>query len=145
MNATMASDVETPAHQDDCPRCKHREGEYYWYLGLYEFDVDRARALVADGREPVEVDEESVRVSVKESEIHPQHVDHVDPTIPGIIAHVFYPTEDGEEVHAHLLIDGNHRAARCLRDGLPYFAYVLSEEESRAILMLSPDRPDHHQ
>ena len=38
MNATTAPDVEKPARPDDSPRCLQREGEYYWYLGLYEFD-----------------------------------------------------------------------------------------------------------
>jgi hypothetical protein len=135
----------------DCPRCRQTGREYYWYRGLYEFDVDRARALVPDGREPVEVDEESVRITVDETDVDECHLDHVDPTIPGIISHVFYRTEQGEEVRGHALIDGNHRAARCLRDGLPYFAYLLTEQESRQITLPFPSRkrrrpePVHHQ
>src|SRR5207302_946775 len=44
----------------DCPRCR-RDREFFWYMGLYEYDVDRARDLVGDGREPVELEEDSVR------------------------------------------------------------------------------------
>ncbi len=99
------------------------------------------RALVQDGREPVELDDESVRASVHYSEIDAEHVLHVNTAYPGIIAHIFYRTADGDEVQAHLLIDGNHRAARCLQENQPYFAYLLSEEESRAIVIRSPDRP----
>lgn len=101
--------------------------------------------MVADGREAVEVEEDSVRASVHDSVIHDAHIDHVDPSFPGIIAHVFYRTEEGESVQAHVLIDGNHRAARCLREGRPYHAYLLTEEESRAILLLggeSSSEPD---
>ena len=140
--------VSAPPAAAVCGRCRRRPETFDYLQGRFRFDLPRARALADDGREPVEVDEESVRVSVKESEIHAAHVDHVDPTIPGIIAHVFYPTEEGEELHAHLLIDGNHRAARCLRDGLPYFAYVLTEGESRQILLKAPHlepQPAHHQ
>src|SRR5438105_15346898 len=92
----------------ECRRCR-RGREVYLYLDrTYEFDVDRARQLVADGREPVELEDDSVRASVEHSDIDDEHVDHVDTTHPGIIAHLFYRTIDGEEVQAHLLIDGNH-------------------------------------
>ncbi len=125
-----------------CRRCTHRGRETYLYLDRsYEFDVDRARTLVQDGREPLELEDESVRQSVRRSEIDAEHVDHVDTSHPGIIAHVFYRTADGEEVQAHLLIDGNHRAARCLKEQRPFLAYLLSEEESRAIVLRSPDHP----
>src|SRR5439155_17198266 len=89
-------------------------------------------------REPVEVDDESLRLSMIGCRLVPAHVDHVDPKYPGIISHVWYADPAGEDLHGHVLIDGNHRAARCLRDGLPYFAYVLSECESREILLLGP-------
>src|SRR5436305_1162295 len=57
-------------------------GEVYWYMGLYEFDVDLARDLVQDGRESVEVDDDSVRTSVAGSEINKSHIARVDPSIP---------------------------------------------------------------
>ena len=57
---------------------------------------------------------------------------------PGIIVNVPYPLDDGRTITAHLLIDGNHRATRCLRDGRPFFAYVLNEEETTRTLLRAP-------
>ena len=126
----------------ECHRCRRGRSEVYIYLDrTYEFDVDLARELVGDGRKPVELEDESVRASVANSDIDEQHVDHVDTSHPGIIAHIFYRKEDSEEVQAHLLIDGYHRAARCLKEQRPYYAYLLSEDESRSIVIRSPDRP----
>jgi hypothetical protein len=122
--------------QQQKPKC-----EVYWYMGLYEFDVDLARELVQDGRESVEVDDESVRESVNGSEINKSHVARVDPTIPGIIAHVRYQTDEGRVFNGHVLIDGHHRAARCLADKRPFEAYILTPEESEEILTRRPDDP----
>lgn len=121
-----------------CPHCRSGP-EYFRYFRVYEFDVDLARELTADGREPVEVEDESVRLSMDGCRIHPQHLDHVDPGFPGIIAHVEYREANGEVLRGHVLIDGNHRAARCLRDCRPFFAYLLTEDESRAVLTRSPE------
>ena len=107
---------------------------------MYEFDVERARRFVSDGREALEIDEESVLASVEECLIDAEHVEHVDPAIPGIIASIYYRPPGEESVQAHLLLDGHHRAARCLRDDLPFFAYLLSEEESKEIVLRSPER-----
>jgi hypothetical protein len=62
----------------------------------------------------------------------------VDPSIPGIISHVFYP-QDGGIVQGHVFIDGHHRAARALQLNRPFFVHVLSEEESRQILLHGPE------
>lgn len=115
-------------------------GETFWYLHeLFVFDVDHANRIVQDGREPVEVDESSVRMSIAErADINWEHVAKVDPARPGIIAHVQYQTEEGELITGHVLIDGNHRAARCLQLDRSFLAYLLNEEESRAILLRSP-------
>lgn len=115
--------------------------ETFWYFHeLYVFDVDKANELTADGREPVEVAEESVRMSLAErAKLTPEHIARVDPARPGIIAHVHYRTDEGEVFKGHVLIDGNHRAARCLELDRPFFAYLLSEEESRDILIRSPE------
>ncbi len=128
------------SRNESCPRCWGEEKhEYFWYLHLYDFDVEVARRFVADGREPVEVEEDSVRHSVENSVLYESHVGHVDASFPGIIAHVFYPAESGERIHAHVLIDGHHRAARCLREDRPFFAHILTEEESVAVLVKSPE------
>lgn len=107
----------------------------------YIFDVDLARELVQDGREPVEVSRPDVRYSVKISRLHDYHVPHVNTEYPGIISYVWLPCADGKWRRGHLLIDGHHRAARCLDLAKPYFAYLLSERESRKILLKSPRLP----
>jgi hypothetical protein len=133
---------ETQENRADCPHCR-RGPETYWYMKhRYLFDVDLARQLVQDGREPVEVDEASVKQSVAWTVIYPEHIRHVNTKYPGIITHVWFPLESGERVHGHLLIDGNHRAARCLEEGIPFFAHVLTEEESLQIVLKSPEMAD---
>lgn len=110
---------------------------FYYMHHRYKFDVDKANALVRDGRYPVVVDDESVRLSQEGCHLTKEHIPTVDPTRPGIIAHVRYRMEDGQIIKGHVLIDGNHRAARCLELGRPFFAFVLTEEESQAVLLRS--------
>lgn len=129
-------------NEPECCRRKKKGGEVYRYFGRnFIFDVERANQIVRDGREPVEVEEESVRTSVDLSRICQKHVAHVDPSRPGIIAHVQCLSEDGELIKGHVLIDGNHRAARCLELDRAFFAFLLTEDESQAILQRQPDRP----
>lgn len=129
------------AHPDKrkCRACHCSGPETFRYLHKqYIYDVDKARQIVADGRAPVEVDPESVRYSVDNCHIYADHVPHVNTAFPGIIAHIQFVTEAGQRVKGHLLIDGNHRAARCLQLGRPYYAYVLSEAETSSVLLRSP-------
>jgi ubiquinone/menaquinone biosynthesis C-methylase UbiE len=107
--------------------------------GLYLFDVDKALQIVGDGREPVELEPDDVRFSVNTYPVSRDHVGHVDASRPGILAHVWYPAEQGTTIQGHRLIDGHHRAARCLDEGVPFLAYLLSEQESRAVLLMGPD------
>jgi hypothetical protein len=128
----------------DCS-CKNRarRGETFWYMAhKYLYDIDHAQRLVCDGREAVEVDDDSVEFSVRTSEINRKHVAKVDTSKPGIIAHIFYPAEDGEIIHGHLLIDGHHRAARCMQLKIPFFAHLLTEQESVDILLKCPAPPE---
>lgn len=120
---------------------KKKPNETFWYLHeLYIFDVDKANDLVSDGREPIEVEDESVRMSLAErAKLTMSHIPSVDTTRPGIIAHVQFKSDEGELFKGHVLIDGNHRAARCLELDRPFFAYLLSEEESLDILIRSPE------
>ena len=122
----------------DCSRCNREGGEEFQCMKKqYVFDVDKARKFVADGREVLELDLNDVEFSVGRCEINEGHLAHVDPTIPGIMAHVYFP--DGDRiVHGHRLIDGHHRAARCLQLGIPYRIRLLSEEESIRVLTRSP-------
>jgi hypothetical protein len=128
----------------ECPRCqlKTNEGDevFRHRKGTFKFDVDLAIQIASDGREPVEVDEESLRHTLLKSVVHEEHLPHVRLGRPGIIAHVQYPLENGQTVTAHLLIDGNHRAARSLKEGLPFFVYLLNEEETARIVMRAPKK-----
>jgi hypothetical protein len=130
--------MQTPLTNPSCS-CGHRGREKYSYLhGLYVYDVDRAKEIVRDGRAAVPIAEESVRQCVEEAHLNDVHLGHVEPTMPGIIAIFTCHTEDDELLRTHLLIDGHHRAARCLQLGQPFQAYLLSEEESAAILLQKP-------
>jgi hypothetical protein len=121
-----------------CSICRKRGRETFLYMDRqFVFDIDRARRIVSDGRKPVQLDEEDVRFAVKTSHVNRNHVPHVDPSIPGIISHVFYP-QDGEIIQGHVFIDGHHRAARALDLNQPFFVHVLTEDESRQIVLESP-------
>jgi hypothetical protein len=106
---------------------------------LYKFDVDLARKIVDDGREAMELEPDDVKYSIEWSRLHQEHVKHVDVRYPGIIAHYWYPAQNGEVLQGHVLIDGHHRAARTLELGIPFFVHVLSEDESRQVTVRSPD------
>lgn len=123
---------------DECPHCVSGPQSYRMLYDTYKFDVDMAIAMVQDGREVFELPEEDVRHSLDWSEIHEQHLAHVDMRYPGIIAHYWYEEADGTILHGHVLIDGHHRAAKAHADGLPFQVVVLSEEESRRITQRSP-------
>lgn len=105
----------------------------------YIFDIDQAREITGDGREAVELDEDDVKFSLAKCRVSATHARHVDPSIPGIIATVTYQNPDGTRVTGHRLIDGHHRALRCLQDGLSYRAYLMDAEESTRILVRSPE------
>lgn len=125
--------------REECPHCRGGSESFRYMQNIFRFDVDKARQLVSDGREPVELEPDDVRFSVDTSRIYPQHVQHVNPEYPGIIAHIWYPEQDGNVLHGHVLIDGHHRAARCLELERPYFVHLLSEQESREVLLEGPN------
>jgi len=97
------------------------------------FDIEKARQLIQDGREPVELEADDVRYSLERCRLKRDQVSDANVQRPGIIAHIWSFGSDGEAVHGHELIDGHHGAARCLEAGLPFFVHVLTEEESRAV------------
>lgn len=125
--------------REDCPHCRGGSESFRYMQSIYRFDIDKARELVSDGRQPIELEPDDVRFSVDTSRIYPQHVKHVNPEYPGIIAHIWYPEPNGNVLHGHVLIDGHHRAARCLELKRPYFVHLLTEEESRAVLLDGPN------
>lgn len=111
------------------------------FFDLFKFDVDLARKIVADGREPVELEPDDVKYAVEWSHICSQHVAHVDVQFPGIVAHYWYTESDGTILHGTVLIDGHHRAARTLELNIPFFVCVLTEEESLQVTVRAPVAP----
>lgn len=130
---------QKPNNRKACPHCGDGEETFRYMKNIYQFDIDHARKIVNDGRVPIELEPDDVEFSVDTSRIYPEHVNHVNPAYPGIIAHIWYPEPDGTVLHGHVLIDGHHRAARCLRDKLPYRVHILTEDESRSVLLNGPD------
>ncbi len=126
----------------ECARCQLNAedgGEVFYHRKkTYKFDVDLAIQIVSDGREPVEVDDDSLRNTLLKTEVDEQHLPHVNIGRPGIIANVTYHLDDGRTVTAHVLIDGNHRAARSLQEGRPFSVYLLTEDETARTLLRRP-------
>lgn len=119
-----------------------KHSETFRYMGSrFKFDITRAIEFVQDGREPVELDEDDVHFSLEKVHINRDYLPEVDPQTPGIIAVVFFPDQGGAQIKGQRLIDGHHRAARCLELGIPFRVFLLNEEESAAILLKSPCRP----
>jgi hypothetical protein len=132
--------TESP-QPESIPGCCSKTGDdeiFHLFGYCWVFNVNLANEMVRDGREPVELEEESVRYCVDTTELIEEHIPHVNPNRPGVIAHVKYTTAEGELIHGHALIDGNHRAARCLELGRPFFVYILSEDESEKIVVRRP-------
>jgi hypothetical protein len=71
---------------------------------------------------------------LKEVRIDGEHLRHIPLDLgPGIMATL--PSGCGMP-----LIDGNHRAARALRDGSEFFVFILSERETLELLRRSMGR-----
>jgi hypothetical protein len=123
-----------------CSVCKASGPETFWFLKhSFIFDVDRARKITQDGRKPILLDRNDVRYAVDSSRINDSHVPHVNVQYPGIIARVRFVKENGRVVRGDVLIDGHHRAARCLQLSRPFFVYLLTHDESDQVLTRRPD------
>ncbi len=134
-----AAPCDEQSAPDDCPQCGTGPETYTMLRGMYKFDVDLARSIVSDGREPLALDIEDVKYALEWSVIHEPHLDHVDLTYPGIIAHYWYPDTSGELLHGTVLIDGHHRAAKALQRNVPFYVVVLTEAESKKVTLRSPE------
>lgn len=94
---------------------------------LLSFDIELAHEFCQDGRAPELIEMEILDVLLQVNATTAEHVDHVDPSFPGIACPVDY-TPEGQPVMG--LIDGSHRAARCRRERRPFFAFHLTREEA---------------
>jgi hypothetical protein len=118
-----------------CPECVIRADSPEVYTvtryrdnALLAFDIELAQEFCRDGRAPVLLSADILDVVLKVNAVTADHVGHVDPSYPGISCPVDV-TSDGQPVLG--LIDGSHRAARCRRDGLPYWVFELTVEEAQ--------------
>ena len=133
----VAEIVKRNIPQLECPQCQEGPEYYRMLFDTYKFDVDLARAIVADGRPSVELETVDVMHSLEWAHIHRPHLDHIDTRFPGIIAHYWHKSGDGV-MHGHVLIDGHHRAAKLHEADLPFLVHILTEDESRQVTLRSP-------
>lgn len=110
---------------------------FEWLFGAWVFDIDRAKAILAAAPRPeVAVDMSEAGHPVHRGMIEERHLPHVDPTQPGVMATIHLVPKGCAP--GLVLIDGHHRQARALADGLPFTAYVLTAAETEQILLRTP-------
>ncbi|WP_158792754.1 hypothetical protein [Granulicella sp. L60] len=122
-------------YHNNCPRCpvlgaEDIPSDEYYNLKWMRLNINIAREMV-NGRTPVRVEPGALKRWLEHTRIDPQHVTHVPLNVgPGL--KVTLPGGCGEPI-----IDGNHRAARSLREGKNFFVYVFDEAETLQILRRS--------
>jgi hypothetical protein len=123
------------AHHNNCPRCpvidaEDISGDEFYNLLSLRFNIRIAREL-SQGHDLKRVDICVLERWLQHARIDPAHIDHIPSNDdPGIM--VTLPSGCGMP-----LIDGNHRAARSVRDGSVFVVTVLNEEETLALLCRS--------
>jgi hypothetical protein len=133
-------------HCDWWKRSDRPHETFLWGWKQYEWDIDMAKEIVADGREvyscPIERLKSAVDYPVVPGQfsligvgVLEEHLDHVDPTMPIILGRI--PGQTGV-----LPFDGHHRIARCIRDNIPEIpCVILTEEESERCNLRRPYIP----
>src|SRR3984885_15515204 len=122
-------------HHNNCPCCpvigaEDIPGEEFYEILSLRFNIRIARELCG-GHVPHLVNRLPLERWLEHARIDWEHVDHLPPTLgPGIMA--ILPGECGMPV-----IDGNHRAARALRDRHEFLAFVLDESATLELLRRS--------
>lgn len=122
-------------HSNHCPRCPligqedGQRSETYQFLSL-RFDIKEGRKLSRPAMlhrvEPL-----ALKQWLESTRILEAHIDHLPKDLgPGLM--VTLPNGCGR-----LVIDGNHRAARVLRQGKEFLAYLLPERETHQLLRTS--------
>jgi len=95
-------------------------------LDKYFFNVNKAKTIVTDNRPSIVIPTSTVRVIVSVNDYSPLHLPHVDPRKPGIVVQRF---------GGLVLLDGIHRAVRCLEEKATFRAFILNYQESLACLV----------
>jgi hypothetical protein len=122
-------------HHNNCSRCpvigaEDIPGDEYYNLKWVRFNINIAREMV-NSRTPVLVEPGALERWLEHTRIDSQHVTHV-PLNAGPGLKVTLPGGCGEPI-----IDGNHRAARSLREGKNFFVYMFNEAETLRLLRQS--------
>jgi hypothetical protein len=95
--------------------------------GTSIFDVERAKQIASNGRRAELVPADTLTLLLATSRYEEAHTAHVNVDAPGIL---------GQRFNGPFLLDGMHRAARCRREKKDFRAFVLSQEETLACLVL---------
>jgi hypothetical protein len=123
------------AHHNNCPRCpiigaKDIPDEVFFEFRALRFSLQAACELI----KPLmlrRVDHAGLASWLEHVFINPRHIDHLPAELgPGIM--VTLPAGLGRP-----LVDGNHRAARALRDRTEFMVYLLPEAETLELLRRS--------
>jgi len=119
--------------RSNCKICAQRElgGAEVYELqgpgGSSLFDVEKAKQIISDGRRAELLPAAGLAPFLAASHYEEAHLPHVNPDSPGIF---------GQRFSGLFLLDGVHRAARCLQQGKDFHAFVLTQEETLACLVL---------
>jgi hypothetical protein len=151
------SQVILPGIGPVCPECFSRGhvggrlalpagGELYTFTFLtpdgpaeLSWNIEAARRLLAERpREPRQLNTLSLLAWLRRHvTITEQHLDHLPDDVleePGIMVVIETAEAPGAPLREFaILIDGSHRAARAVRDGRRYRAYLLTEQEQASI------------
>lgn len=134
-----AADLKVPivsmSQRENCPVCRDNAGNKRFFLeidtaaGRHVLDKKKAGDMVL-GRFDHSVDPEKLHelVAIRKDWVQ-EHVWHVDPTEPGIIGQLF---------GGIFLIDGFYRALHCIKQDIPFRAYILTFDETASCLVDGP-------
>ena len=126
-----------------CERFKQSEfGSCYeftsdpgWSIAKLIFDIDKLKEMLITAPRLwrwESKDTPSLQHMVATHEIFPEHLDHVDTSIPLLLGEfTFIHDESGKEELFHLCCDGHHRLAKELSLGHDIKFYVMTELEMR--------------
>jgi len=138
------SEAKEPAVIDPrCAKCRDAgQGQFFTYdFGdgrIWHFDVRRAAEVALTHSETLGlVAVADLLEHTSRNEVDPQHVHHVDETIPLLAG-----TLEVDENPFAILIDGNHRLRKLAALGvLDALVYLLNREQTQTVIALGPDGP----
>jgi len=138
------SEAKKPTGFDPrCAKCRDASQEQFFTydLGdgrLWHFDVQRAAEVARAHPETLGlVAVADLLEHTSRNEVDPEHVPHVDETIPLLAV-----TLDVDGSPFAILIDGNHRLRKLVALGVPDAqVYWLDREQTQTVIALGPDGP----